>query len=125
MEVLDVSHECLTLRAHDGIRTLPDRLQLLQGLFPIAVVFLSYFTSHLTSDSSLRRFPICQDVGSTFLEFFCFICVWIACGIAPVTSYDGTSSGPIDVVPVPVPTYLVLTIARWAQPSHEQITGYL
>ena len=83
MEGLDVSHESLTLRAHDDIRTLPDRLQG-QGLFAIAMVFLScFFTSHQTSDSSLRRFPICQCVGRTFLEV-CFVCVWIVCGTAPV-----------------------------------------
>ena len=39
-----------------------------QALFPITIIFLPYFTSHLTSYSSLRRLPICQYFGSTILE---------------------------------------------------------
>jgi|SRR6266581_1331529 len=78
MEVLDVSRGCLTLHAcefGDGIHTLPNRLQG-QGLFPMAMVFLPYFTSRLMSDLSLRRFLICQYVGSTILEALDFVCVW-------------------------------------------------
>jgi hypothetical protein len=92
MEVLDGSHVCLNLHTckFDGsIRTLPNPLQG-QGLLTITMVFLPYFTSHLTSYSSLRRLPICQYVGSTILEALHFVCVWIVCGLALVTCSDMT-----------------------------------
>jgi hypothetical protein len=118
MEVPDGSYECLTLRtckSDDGIRTLPNTLQG-QDLLPITMVFLPNFTSHLTSYLSLRRLPICQYVGGAILEALHFVCVWIACGMALVTCacYDGTSSGPVNVVLVLVLPNLIATIARRA-----------
>lgn len=74
-----------------------------QGLFPITMIFLPYFTSHLTSYSSLRRLPICQCLGSTILEVLHFVCVWIVYGLALVAS-----SGPVDVVPVSSMTNLIM-----------------
>ena len=70
MEVPVGSHEYLTLHTckfDGGIRTLPNTLQG-QGLLPITMVFLPYFTSHLTSYLSLRLLPICQYVGGAILE---------------------------------------------------------